>query len=106
MPPGQSTVPRLQSVTDDAQPGVVLTNLATEESFQANKRELLADLPWLVTDNLEPATIDACELPPIEPDGLAYLQYHVGFDGCATRRDAHARQRRAEPPSSPPRLRL
>jgi len=71
------TLPRLQSVTDDAGAALVLTTAATAEAFGGGRGDVLPRLPWLITDRLE-GHAPVGRLDPIEPSQVAYLQYTSG----------------------------
>ncbi|MGE0864419.1 MAG: SDR family NAD(P)-dependent oxidoreductase, partial [Vicinamibacterales bacterium] len=71
------TLPRLQSVTDDAGAALVLTTAATADTFGGGRGDVLPRLPWLITDRPGGAA-PLTALDPIQPSQVAYLQYTSG----------------------------
>lgn len=74
------TLPRIQSVSDDSQPQVVLTTAsllaAIETGFEYAPE--LQKIRWLATDNLPDEALTDWKQPPLAGSYLAYLQYTSG----------------------------
>lgn len=68
---------------EDAAPGIVLTEhqTLTVAHPQFMEVEALRAIPWLVTDEVEPALAEAYQPVRIHPEQLAFLQYTSGSTG-------------------------
>ncbi|MGA5820361.1 SDR family NAD(P)-dependent oxidoreductase [Kitasatospora sp. NPDC094028] len=77
------TLPRLLSVISDARPTVVLANRAVAAVADEMVRRApdLADLTWLLVDEVEPDAADGWRRPATTGDDLAFLQYTSGSTG-------------------------
>ncbi|THB85435.1 amino acid adenylation domain-containing protein [Pantoea allii] len=77
------TRPRLLAIAKDASPSMALGPTATVErmkSLENNSNDILSQLKWLATDNLE----DACEKwidPKVKAEDIVFLQYTSGSTG-------------------------
>lgn len=74
---------RIQSIADDAQARVAMTDAATLERIETILEETpdLKRLVWLPTDRLEDKLASEWSLPDVHGDTLAFLQYTSGSTG-------------------------
>ncbi|HEY0606501.1 MAG TPA: AMP-binding protein, partial [Herpetosiphonaceae bacterium] len=80
LPPSNRPAPRLQSIIEDAQPALAITNSATLANLQPQfaYTPQLGALHWLTTDELMPNAEDAWQASGMTSDSLAFLQYTSG----------------------------
>jgi amino acid adenylation domain-containing protein len=79
-PRSRRSLPRLQSIGEDARPAAALTDAATLAQVERMTGELPAPGPdrWLATDTVDLALADAWCDPGLGRDHLAFLQYTSG----------------------------
>ncbi|HEY0739356.1 MAG TPA: amino acid adenylation domain-containing protein, partial [Herpetosiphonaceae bacterium] len=83
LPPSNRPAPRLQSIIEDAQLALAITNSATLANLQPQfaYTPQLGALQWLATDELMPHAEDAWQPPGMTSASLAFLQYTSGSTG-------------------------
>ncbi|MDM8561158.1 aminotransferase class I/II-fold pyridoxal phosphate-dependent enzyme [Candidatus Parabeggiatoa sp. HSG14] len=74
---------RLAAIAADAKAAVVLTttDILSKTTQQLTHAHELKNLRWIATDNLAEALADNWQMPKIESDTLAFLQYTSGSTG-------------------------
>lgn len=74
---------RIQSIVDDAAPGVALTTHSVFDRVEPMIQEEtdLRAIPWQCTDELEADQAENWDEPDITPETLAFLQYTSGSTG-------------------------
>lgn len=74
---------RIQSIVQDATPGIALTTHSVFDRVEPmiGDVEDLKSLPWQCTDDLDLSLADKWSDPEIDPDTLAFLQYTSGSTG-------------------------
>jgi acyl-CoA synthetase (AMP-forming)/AMP-acid ligase II len=76
-PQNQRKTPRIQAITQDAEPAIALTT----ETFLPRMQSLLGNLHWLATDKLEAGIEANWRKPDLDRDEIAFLQYTSGSTG-------------------------
>ncbi|NBD17971.1 MAG: amino acid adenylation domain-containing protein [Cyanobacteria bacterium] len=82
-PRNRRNTPRIVSLVEDAQASIALTTsnlLPKVQSLLAEKANF-PSLHWLTTDNLSPEPERSWQMPAINSDSLAFLQYTSGSTG-------------------------
>lgn len=76
-------ISRVQSIVTSSQPTLALTTSTLMRSIERHLSEIteLAELRWLTTDTVNDNQADRWQLPLINPDSLAFLQYTSGSTG-------------------------
>jgi 8-amino-7-oxononanoate synthase/acyl carrier protein len=74
---------RIQAISDDAAAAAALTVADVQERTLAllDVGSSLMDLDWLATDRIPHSEADQWQLPPIDRDDVAFLQYTSGSTG-------------------------
>jgi acyl transferase domain-containing protein/acyl-CoA synthetase (AMP-forming)/AMP-acid ligase II/acyl carrier protein len=74
------TLPRLQSIAEDAKASLVLTTTTIQERLDEYREHVpsLGELRWLATESLDASPADSWEPPVVDGSTLAYLQYTSG----------------------------
>jgi acyl-CoA synthetase (AMP-forming)/AMP-acid ligase II/acyl carrier protein len=82
-PRNQRNAPRIQAIAKDAQAAIALSTSAVLSKIQGLLTEKgdFRDLKWLATDRISAGDESAWELPAIDPNSLAFLQYTSGSTG-------------------------
>nr|VFK20028.1 MAG: amino acid adenylation domain-containing protein [Candidatus Kentron sp. LFY] len=75
--------PRFQAIAADAQASAVLTTteILSEQDSRLTETPELRNLHWLATDDLAMETASSWQMPDINGDTLAFLQYTSGSTG-------------------------
>ncbi|MBE9235316.1 AMP-binding protein [Anabaena aphanizomenioides LEGE 00250] len=79
-PKNNRNMSRIQSIMEDSQAQIALTNHQTLVNVQTllNNAPDLKQLQWLATDTIDQSLADQWELRSISSDAIAYLQYTSG----------------------------
>ncbi|HEY9850890.1 MAG TPA: condensation domain-containing protein [Leptolyngbyaceae cyanobacterium] len=82
-PRNQRNAPRIQAIAKDAQAAIALSTSAVLPKIQGLLTEKgdFQDLKWLASDRVAVDDEFAWELPAIDPNSLAFLQYTSGSTG-------------------------
>lgn len=74
------TLPRLQTIIEDAQPSLALTtsSILTIAQAMLSSTPAFSEVNWLATDKLEVQDPRTWEAPKVEGESLAFLQYTSG----------------------------
>ena len=74
------SLPRLLAVVGDASPSIVIApfSVASMAAEIGRLAPSLAAIPWIITDDCDPANADLWREGDIGPDSLAFLQYTSG----------------------------
>ncbi len=82
VPASRRDSPRLRSILDDAEPAVVLTTGRSRSRIRSFlERVGSSDAPRLLAPEPASGPASSWSPPPIDPQGLAYLQYTSGSTG-------------------------
>nr|VFJ66403.1 MAG: 8-amino-7-oxononanoate synthase [Candidatus Kentron sp. FM]VFJ66486.1 MAG: 8-amino-7-oxononanoate synthase [Candidatus Kentron sp. FM]VFK16281.1 MAG: 8-amino-7-oxononanoate synthase [Candidatus Kentron sp. FM] len=75
---------RFQAIAEDAQASVVLSTGSILSGLDSRLTEMpeLRNLHYLATDNLDPGVVPAWQMPDIDANTLAFLQYTSGSTGA------------------------
>ena len=82
-PQNARKTPRIQAIAKDAEAAIALTTEAMLPRLQTLMGQAVQAqfLQWLATDTLDPALADQWQMPEINGDTLAFLQYTSGSTG-------------------------